>query len=44
MLLVLKNGPLCLAVYGERDLVGLPSTDNQKRHDRHPTELCVGET
>jgi len=25
---VLKNGPLCLAVYGGRDLAGLPSTDS----------------
>ncbi|KAG7188489.1 hypothetical protein KM043_008124 [Ampulex compressa] len=26
--LLLKNGPLCLAVYGGRDLAGLPSTDS----------------
>lgn len=25
---LLKNGPLCLAVYGGRDLAGLPSTDS----------------
>lgn len=27
---LLKNGPLCLAVYGGRDLVGLPSTDSHR--------------
>lgn len=27
---VLKNGPLCLAVYGGRDLAGLPSTDSHR--------------
>lgn len=26
----LKNGPLCLAVYGGRDLAGLPSTDSHR--------------
>lgn len=25
---LLKNGPLCLAVYGGRDLAGLPSPDS----------------
>lgn len=29
-LLVLKNGPLCLAVYGGRDLAGLPSADSHR--------------
>lgn len=29
-LLVLKNGPLCLAVYGGRDLAGLPSADSHQ--------------
>lgn len=27
---LLKNGPLCLAVYGGRDLAGLPSTDSHR--------------
>lgn len=30
-LLVLKNGPLCLAVYGGRDLAGLPSADSRAK-------------
>lgn len=30
-LLVLKNGPLCLAVYGGRDLAGLPSADSHRQ-------------
>lgn len=29
-LLLLKNGPLCLAVYGGRDLAGLPSADSHQ--------------
>ena len=29
-LLLLKNGPLCLAVYGGRDLAGLPSADSHR--------------
>lgn len=27
---MLKNGPLCLAVYGGRDLAGLPSADSHR--------------
>lgn len=27
---MLKNGPLCLAVYGGRDLAGLPSPDSHR--------------
>lgn len=27
---MLKNGPLCLAVYGGRDLAGLSSTDSHR--------------
>ncbi|KAK1122266.1 hypothetical protein K0M31_009489 [Melipona bicolor] len=34
---LLKNGPLCLAVYGGRDLAGLPSADSH--HTRVSTEL-----
>lgn len=27
---MLKNGPLCLVVYGGRDLAGLPSADSHR--------------
>lgn len=35
---LLKNGPLCLAVYGGRDLAGLPSTDSHRGANRRGGE------
>jgi len=35
---LLKNGPLCLAVYGGRDLAGLPSTDSHRGVNRRGGE------
>lgn len=35
---VLKNGPLCLAVYGGRDLAGLSSTDSHRGWTRQGGE------